>query len=165
MPRRIVEVSRAIAPSVTQESVGVPVDPVVVVDHDGVGGLVAEDLRELLCGGVEWRRPERVRRFVRGVAEHAGVGEAEQVQRVHPQHLRGDLELVAAMQGERRGLVIGVRQGRRLVVGESELAAGGDHQYDAMARIGECQHRAAAEDRLVIRMCMHEDDGGHGPGP
>jgi chaperonin GroES len=133
--------------------VGVPVDAVVVVDHERVGVLVGQQPGELLRCLRGIGRPERPRCLVRRIAGHAGVPVVEEVQGVHAQCGRRGVGLGPAMSSE-------VRTRARW---EAQLSAGRDDDDDAMSTFDQEADGPAAEDRFVVGVRVQERDGRHPP--
>ena len=85
-----------------------------------------------------------------GPAGQAGVAMAELDQVFHAEQLR------RAVQSRRRRRA---RCRRPRHPGAARLAPGGEHQHDAGAGVGEAAHRAPGEDRLVVGVGVHDDNG------
>ena len=132
--------------------VGVAVDALLVVVHQGVGALGVGELGDA-AGQLEGvPRGQRPAVGAAGPTGQAGVAVAEQHQAGHPEHPGDLLQLGAAAPPDR--LAAAQRD-----AGAAEGAVGGDDEDGARAGVGEPAQRQTHEDRLVVGVGVQGQDG------
>ena len=134
--------------------VGVTVEPVLVIGHDDVGPVLADQGGKAIGRGVDRSGPERFRCVVGRPAHHSGVGVPEQCELADAQDRAALGQFVAAHLRDRCGVVPGFT-GFHAVRTVSAAAVGAHHHNRANAFGGIASQYAAGAAGLVVGMRVH----------